>query len=356
MISLENRTGRYLSWLNRQPVEHPLVGLLWEPDIPPLPEFLAGIGEGVEIHPQDLEPPIFLDYINQCHEIEQQLDHMAITAYSPAFGMPWVEAIAGCRVRAEPGSLWAEPLFESYDDRPEIRFSIDDPWMKCLLQFTRALVKAADGRYPIALPQMRGPLDILAAMRTPTQLCLDVIDIPEKVTQALGELADLWIGTASVLLNEIPPFKGGWCSRMKMWSPGPAITPQNDVSTLLSPDAYRRLVFPFDRRIFSAFPFHSFHMHSTEFRHIPCLLESEKLTAIQLTLDFEAGGPSFDILMEYASRILARKPLLLAALDTDTADRCIERLPAAGLAVMVAMNTTEFSPGLKHWLAQQARK
>jgi hypothetical protein len=352
LISLERRTARYRAWLGREPVDRPLVGLLWEPDIPPLPEFLARTDPGAEVRPQDFEPGIFLPYIERCHEVEQQIDHQAITAYSPAFGMPWVEAIAGCRVVAQPGSLWAEPLFENYDDRPPFSFSIDAPWMRCLLQFTRAMVKAADGRYPVALPQMRGPLDTLAAMRTPARLCLDVIDTPDQVTQALAELAELWIEIASAVLREIPPFWGGWCSRMKMWAPGPAVTPQNDVSTLFSPAAYRRLAFGFDRQIFAAFPYHSFHMHSTEYRHIRTLLEAEDLTAIQLTLDHEAGGPPFEVMLEQASQILAKKPLLLAALDTQTAETCLERLPPAGLAVMVAANTPEIPDELKLWLKE----
>jgi hypothetical protein len=350
VISLEARTARYRAWLRREPVARPLVGLLWEPDIPPLPEFLAGVGRGAEVRPQDFEPAIFLPYIERCHEIEQQIDHQAITAYSPAFGMPWVEAIAGCRVVAQPGSLWAEPLFENYADRPHFHFSLDNPWMSCLLEFTRAMLKASDGRYPVALPQMRGPLDTLAAMRTPAQLCLDVVDTPDQVLLALTELTELWIKIASAVLREIPPFYGGWCSRMKMWAPGPAVTPQNDVSTLFSPATYRRLAFGFDQQIFAAFPYQSFHMHSTEYRHIRTLLESEKLITIELTLDHEMGGPPFEVLMDEASQILAKKPLLLAALDTKTADQCIKWLPPAGLAVLVAANTPDLPIELKDWL------
>jgi hypothetical protein len=354
VIPLAARTARYQAWLKREPARRPLIGLLWEPDIPPLPEFLASVGPGTELRPRDFVPEMFLPYIEGCHEVEQLLDHEAITAYTPAFGMPWMEAIAGCRVVAHPGSLWAEPLFDTYADRPGFHFSADNPWLACLLQFTRAMVWASGGRYPVALPQMRGPLDVLAAMRTPAQLCLDVVDQPDQVRQALAELTTLWIEVAGAVLAVIPPFLGGWCSRMKMWAPGMAITPQNDVSTLFSPATYRKLVFDFDQQIFAAFPYHSFHMHSTEFRHIRTLLESEKLTAIQLTLDHEAGGPPFEVILEKAQEILAKKPLLLAALDTQTADLCLRRLPPAGLAMLVAVNTPEIPAELKDWLRENS--
>ena len=85
---------------------------------------------------------------------------------------------------------------------------------------------------------MRGPLDVLAAMRTPQQMCLDLIEQPEEVRGLLGELTELWIAVGRAVLEVIPPFHGGYLGRMGMWAPGPAITPQNDVSTLLSPQTY----------------------------------------------------------------------------------------------------------------------
>ena len=137
---------------------------------------------------------------------------------------------------------------------------------------------------------------------------------------------------------------------MKMWAPGKAITPQNDSSTLFSPVMYKKMVFPWDQKIFAAFPYHSFHMHSTEYRHIPTLLDSPKLTAIQLTLEQDIGGPPLDVMLEAAKQILHKKPLLLAALDTHTADICLQSLPPSGLCLMVATSEPEIPADIVDWL------
>lgn len=352
-IPISDRIAGYNAWLNREPLDRPMVGLLWEPDIPPLPAFLEQVGVGATISPDQIQPETFLPHIENWYRCETELVSDVIQPFTPAFGMPWVEAIAGCPVVAHPGSLWAAAHLDSYDDRPPIHFDPTNPWLRKLIEFTQAMVQFADGRFAIALPQMRGPLDTLAAMRTPNQMSLDMIDCPDQVFKILGELTDLWIGIAEAILKMIPSFHGGYCTRMKMWAPGEAITPQNDISTLISPKMYEEFVLPWDRKIISHFPYHSFHMHGTEYRHIDSLLKLEELTAIELTLEHTIGGPSLDVVIPVVRRILEEKPLLLCALDIETAEWCLNELPSAGLCVLIGINDYDVAPEYDQWLKKR---
>jgi hypothetical protein len=351
-IPLSQRIERYRAWLNRETLDHPLVGLLWEPDIPPLPAFLEQVGVGSKISPHQIKPEMFLPYVERWHQQDAELVSDVIQPFTPAFGMPWVEAIAGCPVVAHPGSLWAAAFLESYDDREPIHFDPENPWLRKLTEFTQAMVDFAGGRFPIALPQMRGPLDTLAAMRGSNRMSLDMLDCPDQVFQILGELADLWIGIAQTVLAVIPPFHGGYCTRMKMWAPDQAVTPQNDISTLISPRMYEEYVLPWDQKIVDSFPYHSFHMHATEYRQVDVLLQLEKLTAIEFTLEHTIGGPALEVITPAIKRILGKKPLLLCALDIETADWCLNELPAAGLCVMIGINEYEIAPEYDQWLKE----
>jgi hypothetical protein len=269
--------------------------------------------------------------------------------------MPWVEAIAGCRVMAKPGSLWAEPCLERYDDRPTIRFDPQHPWLASLIEFTCAMVRLSDGRFPIAAPQMRGPLDTLAAMRTPEQMCIDIIEQPDAVSAVLGELTELWVAIGQAVLDVIPPFLGGYMARMGMWAPGAAITPQNDVSTMISPQAYAELVLPWDRVIVERFPYTEFHMHSSEHHQVNNLLGLEDLTTIEFTLEHTLGGPPLETTLPAARRILENKPLILAAMDTETAEASLNELPSEGLCVTIALNDHEVPSDIGHWLETHCR-
>lgn len=348
--SIEERIARYQAWRLREPTDRPMYGLLWEPDIPPLPEFLAQVGIGAQVSAEAIQPDCLLPHVERWHHRAAELPGDVIQRFTPAFGVPWMEAIAGCPVTAHPGSLWAGPCLSDYRTRSEIRFSRDNPWLRQLLEWTRAMVDVAAGQFPVAVPQMRGPLDILAAMRTPAQMCLDLLESPADVVQVLSELTDLWIAVGEAVLAEIPAFHQGYATRMNMWAPGQALTLQNDVSTLVSAGTYRQFALPCDRKITGRFPYTDFHMHSSECHQIDNLLELEKLTAIQLTLEHTLGGPPLDALLPAARRVLDSKPLLLVCLDCDSAERCLSELPAAGLCVMVATNDAEIPRPLDIWL------
>jgi hypothetical protein len=350
---LDRRISGYHAWLRREPGSGPLLGLLWEPDIPPLPAFLERVQTGEAVRPEQIDFALFLPEVERFYAADQALQSDIIQPFSPAFGIPWIEAIAGCPVVAHPGSLWAQPALATYANRATVRFDPANPWLVRLIAFTRAMVDLARGRFPVALPQMRGPLDTLAALRGPQQLSIDMVERPHEVALLLAELTDLWIAVARALLAVIPPYHGGYCSRMKMWAPGPVVTPQNDISTLMSPRMYRDQVLPYDRRIIEEFPYHCYHLHGSECHQVDNLLQLEKLTAIQFTLEHTVGGPSLAVTLPVVRRIVANKPLILVALDIESIDRCLAELPTDGLCLTLGVSGPAIPTEATDWLARQ---
>ncbi len=146
---------------------------------------------------------------------------------------------------------------------------------------------------------------------------------------------------------------GRWDLFAGMWAPGPAITPQNDVSTLLSPRTYGDLVLPCDHKIVRSFPYTEFHMHSTEHHQVDQILTLERLTAVEFTLEHTVGGPPLDDMLPVARRILEHKPLILAALDLETAERCVAELPARGLCLTLATVDPRVPPPYAAWLEER---
>ena len=53
---IETRIERYKAWHRMQSTSRPLIGILWEADIPPVEEMLKQIGYGNELFPADIEP------------------------------------------------------------------------------------------------------------------------------------------------------------------------------------------------------------------------------------------------------------------------------------------------------------
>ncbi len=185
----------------------------------------------------------------------------------------------------------------------------------------------------------------------PNEWGLDLYDRPNEVAAILDELTDLWIGVCEAVRPWIPSFHGGYCSRMKMFAPDYAVTPQNDISSIISAEMYKEFALPSDRRIISHFPYHSFHTHDTEYHQIENLLELEELTVIQIFLQPDMGGPPFERILPVIEQALERKPVLLGAENLETAERCLESFSSTGLFLMLETQPLEPIPeSHKQWL------
>lgn len=351
---LLQQVTKYKRWLKREAVDRPMLGLLWEPHIPPLPGFVEQLGVGSEVRPDHIIPNTFLPWIEQWHDRCTGLLADTFQPFSPTFGIPWVEAIVGCPIIAEPGSLWAKPILASYVNRRPILLDRENPWLRKLVEILKVMVHHSDGRYPVALPAMHGPLDTLAGMRSAEVMCLDFIEETDNVLSILDELAQLYIEVCEILLDVIPPYQGGYVTRMHLWGPGRAITPQNDTATLISPQMYRRYVLPTDQKIVAHFPCQSYHLHSSEFHIFDLLLGIKELTALQVSLEHTLGGRSLEFMLPFIKRILEIKPLILVVCDFETANICLAELPSSGLCLMIApdLNKGIFGEEYDLWLKE----
>lgn len=122
--------------------------------------------------------------------------------------VPWVEAIAGCPLYHKRGNFRAEHGLD-YGHLAELKIHQD--WLEKLVEFTQWLAELSDGRFPVALCLMRGPADLLAALRGAERSIYDLIDYPQQVDPALQILTDIWIQVAHAQLEHIPAFAGGYC-------------------------------------------------------------------------------------------------------------------------------------------------
>lgn len=352
---IARRIEQYQQWLERRN-ERPLIGLCWEPDVYLRSEMLAESAYGRPVTADMIHPDAVAPYIERCYREACTLEMDLIQPFLAGFGIPWIEAMAGCPVIADPGSLWAAPCLTSYAGRAPVRLDPANPWLLKLLEFTRMLVELSDGRFPVSLPLTRGPLDVLSAMRGPRDMCLDLIDQPDEVAAVLDEIATLWIAANRAALELIPPFHGGYASRLKMWAPGPAVTPQNDISSAVSPRAYAHFALPCDRRMVGSFPYSSFHLHATEHHQIGNLLTLDDLTAVQTFLDCGEDQALMDAVLAAVRHALRSRPVIVGPLDIAAAERCLRELPPAGLCVMLATESSGPIPAEhKEWIARHCR-
>jgi hypothetical protein len=229
----------------------------------------------------------------------------------------------------------------------------------------QALVDHSKGRYQVSPTLMRGPSDILAAMRGATQFPLDLVDTPELVVPVLEECARIWEEVARVQLEQIPPSRDGYLAldlALRTWAPDKVLWLQEDAMSLLSPTLYRNYVWPLDAQLSAKFPCIAFHLHGTALWAVDDVVRLPGVDVVELNL--EATMCNVEGTFAGWKKIQAQKPLVIWRMYGDDFPDWIARvareLPPKGLAIQVSVRDLdqarkvqeEFLKHENHWQSE----
>jgi hypothetical protein len=316
----------------------------------PLQDFPGLLPEGL-VEPEDVRPERFLPVYEALYSDRARVGDSLFYAASAFTGIPWVEAILGCSIYASTETMWSEPFLEDWRRMDGFHLRDDNPWLAKLVEFVRVLGEASGGRFPLTTTLMRGPSDLVAALRGAGQLCYDVYDYPDEVDQLARLCTEVWIEVAKAQRDAMPRFQGGYVNSQGVWAP--AFTPmtQEDASVFLSPALNRRFLLPRDQETAEAFDYTAIHLHSKSLHTVDDLLTLDAMAAIQVVVD--DGGPSVTSLMPTFQRIQKRKPLMLFGhLTREDYQELAEGLSAHGLLVMGFANSPEEAQELCDWAGE----
>jgi hypothetical protein len=322
---LETTLQRHRAFWNREAVDRPLLRIdigFWLNQR--LPRTAEAMPEGL-ISPDDIPVEAFL---KDCEGRSQQPcygDFPCICA--PFVSIPWLEAIAGCPIAATHSSVWAEHSNIDLESWRAPESILDNPWAEKLIEIMQALVDHSKGRYAVAPTLMRGPSDVLSALRGPEQLPLDFIDTPELVVSALEQCARIWEDIGRAQLEVIPQSSEGYVggdAAMHTWAPDKLIWLQEDAMSLLSPSLYREFILPIDDRLSRVFPCTAFHLHGSALWAIDDLVKLPGIDVIELNL--EAARCDIEGTFAGWKKIQAHKPVVMWRMYGDDFSSWLERV------------------------------
>jgi hypothetical protein len=203
------------------------------------------------------------------------------------------------------------------------------------------LIRLADGRFPVALSLMRGPTDVLAAMRGAQRLIYDYYDRPDDVRAALLRLADAWVQIADAQRRQLVPFAGGYSfSVQTLWSREPGGWFQDDALAYSSPAFFREFSLAPARRLVGCMARTGMHLHAPALYAVDDLLEIPELDVVEVNVD--DVGPRLPEMMARLRQIIAKKRLFIwGALTDDDLSLIHRELPCRGLALQLIAPTPE---------------
>jgi hypothetical protein len=341
--TVAGKIDRYRRFWDRTPVERPLIGFSvggWFP----LQSYRAmqkRRGKAA-LAPDDLNPEEFLDDYEGVVALWDGVEDDMIRGLAPIPPFPWLETMLGCRIQIGAESIWAEEGGFEYADLPRVDFTDENPWRRKYLDFVVTLKGHFGDRVPVGQPILRGPSDMIAAMRGSSEMIFDFYDHPDDFRRLAERCTDFAIGLVRAQHEITGPFAGGYLiEQLGIWAPDRLARLQEDSSALFSPDLYTTLLQPWDRRMADAFPYAAIHLHSSSLFLLDRILDIESLGCIQINKD--VGNAAIAEMMPFFKMVQARRRSLLirGKLDLDDLTLLRSDLSPDGLYLQIVMETAD---------------
>ncbi len=159
----------------------------------------------------------------------------AIPSAFLSFGCDEIAAFCGGALSFHPDSMdtnWSVPFVEDWKDVLPLKIQEQDPLWQRMLTYISLMANKAEGNMLINPIDLHTNMDLLLAVRGAESLCLDLLDCPETIDQAMASarqvFMDVWDATR----------KAGFLPRKS------GATLQCDFSCMIGTDMFRRWALP----------------------------------------------------------------------------------------------------------------
>lgn len=341
----------YRRFWNRADAVRPLVGFTLRGFLPMDEYAVCGTWpiDG-ELTPDMVVPDAFLEDEERLLSEGDLLDDDILRGDMPAAAViPWLSGMLGSRLRVLPGNVLGEDRALSWEAIEKLHLDRNNPWFQKYVEFAQALVRHARGLYPVSHGSLIGPCDLLAEWRGHTQSILDILEEPERATQALWRATHIFEEATVEIWKHLPLFAGGYFDGMyQLWSPQPIIRMQEDASGLYSPALYRKFLQPLDRYLAQRFASAFIHLHSTSMFLLDAFLEIEELHCFEINND-AIGGPPFPEMVAYFRMVqtLGRSLLIRGAFAPDDIRLLMDSLDPRGLYLLILVKDIREADALR---------
>jgi hypothetical protein len=196
--------------------------------------------------------------------------------------------------------------------RPDIythplpRFDPDHSFIQRVVACMEAMHQEVQGKGYISPPVFMDGLTVLSLLRGGSQLCLDLLEMPETILHWRDALSELYIEAYEFFYQKLVEFGyGDTCTWYELTAPGRFEAVQCDFSVFISPSMFKKFVLPDLEKVTAYMDYSLYHLDGTcQLRFFDLLATLPRLNGIQWNP--EPGnsdpGPWLDTLREIRRR------------------------------------------------------
>jgi hypothetical protein len=212
--------------------------------------------------------------------------------FFPNLGPEITATLFGCELDFGDHTSWSKPNCENIREVLKLKPNLDTPYWNAIRKATDLSLKIGKGKWITALPDLHTNGDLLASLRDPQNLCLDLMDDPEGVRLACEHITEFYQLIYDDLYNRIAAAGQAATTWINCLHAGRYYVSNCDFICMISPRQFQEAILPsiikenefLDRNIF--------HLDGPgALKHLDALLDVGKLDGVQWV--YGAGnGPS----------------------------------------------------------------
>ena len=138
---------------------------------------------------------------------------------------------------------WAVPIIKDYAavDGMENPHGV---WWDRMLDFLRQAAEFSEGKFLVGVPDLHSNMDALSALRGPQDLCIDLMDVPEKVDAAIKTIRRSYAPVFEKIEEAGNMAGRGYIGLLPFYCEERFTVLQCDFACMVRPEHFRRWILP----------------------------------------------------------------------------------------------------------------
>jgi len=278
----------------------------------------------------------WLDYEYALDRLEAGLDGAvylgeSFPEYWPDVGPELCATPFGCELEFSEGTSWSVPAAASCGEILQIQPDFGNVYWQTILAATDLSLERGRGKWITGVPDLHTNGDLLAALRDPQALCLEIADDVEAVAAACQYVTDFFprfFGDPWSRISACGQPCTSWCPTLHA---GRAYVLQCDFICMISPAMFAEAILPALKRETEYLDRSIYHLDGPgALRHLDAVLALPHLNGVQWV--YGAGNePAARWVEVYRKIQAAGKCMQVTCTDLGDARRVAERLQPEGV-------------------------
>ena len=336
MPGFEMAMKRVYAWYEKEIIDRPPVRFV---------AHNAFVEAAIADYPSDKVKDRWFDAEFQVDTYVQSIEGQRFNAetfpiFWPNLGPEVYAAFYGAELGYGEVTSWSKPFVHNWDDIGKLRLDMHNDYFTKLEELTCCALERCHGKFMVGYTDLHPGVDCAAAWRDPQNLCIDMIENPNRVKNlieiAIKDFQQIFDHFDAMLKAE-KQLSSSW---MGIPSFGKMHIPSCDFSSLISPAFFDEFCLPVLRREVKPITHNIFHVDGKGVaRHLDKILSVPEVHAIQWV---QGVGDDLPILqwIPLIKQIQAVKPVIVD-LQKDELEPFIKQMEPEGLFLWIATENEE---------------